>query len=60
MLEKSWQLLRSTWASEPMSGMHSLIVVMSWHDAFHIGTIDTFIADVQLWQRCYGQPLWSQ
>lgn len=43
-----------------MSGMHSLIVVMSWHDAFHIGTIDTFIADVQLWQRCYGQPLWSQ
>lgn len=47
-------------ASDPPSGMRSLDVATRWWDAFLLRTIDPFIADARLWQRCYGQPLQSQ
>ena len=57
--ERQW-LARSMWASDPPSGMCSLVVATRWQDAFLLGAVNAFIADVQLWQSCYGQPLQSQ
>lgn len=58
--EERQRLARSARASNPPSGMRSLAVATRWHGAFLVGAINTFIADVQLWQRPYGQPLQLQ
>lgn len=39
-------------ASDLPSGMRSLPVATRWQETFLLGDINTFIADVQLWQRC--------
>lgn len=47
-------------ASDLPSGLRSLVVTTRWQDTFLLRVINTFRADVQLWQRCFGQPLPSQ
>lgn len=58
--EERRRLARSARASDPLSGMRSLVVATRWQDAFLLRAINTFVTDVQLWQRCYGQPLQSE